>query len=83
MDELACLTRDAPTEPVVRALLGRAVNRLHVLCASLLYRQYPRLTRWPLNLQSEEMLSEVVERLMKAMWSIRPRTVLHFFARAT
>jgi RNA polymerase sigma-70 factor (ECF subfamily) len=49
LDELA---GDLPTEPVVRALLDRAVRRLHQLCASLLYKSYPRLTRPPLNLQS-------------------------------
>jgi RNA polymerase sigma-70 factor (ECF subfamily) len=82
LDELARLPADAPAEPVVRALLGRAVHRLHALCASLLYRQYPRLTRGPLNLQSEEMLAEVIERLMKAMRSVRPQTVRQFFALA-
>ncbi|HYO11548.1 MAG TPA: sigma-70 family RNA polymerase sigma factor [Tepidisphaeraceae bacterium] len=82
LDELARLPAGAPAEPIVRALLGRAVDRLHALCATLLYRQYPRLTRGPLNLQSEEMLAEVVERLIKAMRSTRPRTVRHFFALA-
>jgi RNA polymerase sigma-70 factor (ECF subfamily) len=82
LDGLARLPADAPADPVVRALLGRAVNRLHSLCASLLYRQYPRLTRGPLNLQSEEMLGAVVERLIKAMRSARPPTVRHFFALA-
>jgi RNA polymerase sigma factor (sigma-70 family) len=82
LDGLARLPADAPAEPVVRALLGRAVDRLHTLCASLLYRHYPRLTRGPLNLQSEEMLSAVVERLIKAMRSVRPPTVRHFFALA-
>ncbi len=53
LDELA---RDRPAEPVVRALLERAVHRLHELCAALLHRSYPRLTRPPLNLQVEEML---------------------------
>lgn len=50
------LVGDAPTEPVIRALLDRAVRRLHIVCASLLHRSYPRLTRPPLNLQSDEML---------------------------
>jgi RNA polymerase sigma factor (sigma-70 family) len=67
---------------VVRALLSRAVDRLHTLCASLLYRSYPRLTHGPLNLQSEEMLGAVVERLIKAMREIRPKTVREFFALA-
>src|SRR6516165_8936007 len=42
LDELA---GDSPAEPAVRALLGRAVRRLHQLCAALLYKGYPRLTR--------------------------------------
>jgi RNA polymerase sigma-70 factor (ECF subfamily) len=39
---------DSPAEPIVRALLDRAVRRLHLLCATLLHRSYPRLTRPPL-----------------------------------
>ena len=49
LDELA---GDSPAEPVVRALLDRAVRRLHQLCAALLYRNYPRLTRPPAELAS-------------------------------
>ena len=49
LDELAA---DSPAEAVVRALLDRAVYRLQKLCATLLYRSYPRLTRPPANLQS-------------------------------
>jgi RNA polymerase sigma factor (sigma-70 family) len=79
LDELA---GDAPAEPVVRALLDRAVRRLHQLCATLLYRSYPRLTRPPLNLQADEMLSAVVERLLKALRQARPGTVRQFFALA-
>ena len=79
LDELA---GDAPAEPIVRALLDRAVLRLHQLCATLLYRGYPRLTRPPLNLQSDEMLSAVVERLLKALREARPATVRQFFALA-
>ena len=45
LDELA---GDAPAEPIVRALLDRAVPRLHLLCARLLHRSYPRL-RQPLR----------------------------------
>ncbi len=76
------LVGDAPTEPIVRALLDRAVLRLHQLCATLLYRGYPRLTRPPLNIQSDEMLSAVVERLLKALREARPATVRQFFALA-
>jgi RNA polymerase sigma-70 factor (ECF subfamily) len=79
LDELA---GDAPAEPVVRALLGRAVRRLHQLCATLLLRSYPRLTQPPLNLQVDEMLSAVVERLLKALGAARPGTVRQFFALA-
>lgn len=79
LDELA---DDVPAEPVVRALLGRAVRRLHQLCATLLHRHYPRLTRPPLNLQSEELLGAVVERLLKALREARPAGVREFFALA-
>ncbi|MFT3882409.1 MAG: sigma-70 family RNA polymerase sigma factor [Gemmatales bacterium] len=79
LDQLA---GDSPAEPVVRALLDRAVRRLHQLCATLLHRSYPRLAGPPLNLQSEEMLSAVVERLIKAMREVHPGTVRQFFALA-
>jgi RNA polymerase sigma-70 factor (ECF subfamily) len=80
LDELA---GNAPAEPVVRALLDRAVRRLHYLCATLLYRSYPRLVRPPLNLQADELLDAVVERLLKALRQARPRTVRQFFALAS
>jgi RNA polymerase sigma factor (sigma-70 family) len=76
------LAQDSPAEPVVRALLDRAVRRLHLLCATLLYRSYPRLTQPPLNLQTEELLGAVAERLLKALREARPRTVREFFALA-
>jgi RNA polymerase sigma-70 factor (ECF subfamily) len=80
LDELA---GDAPAEPVVRALLDRAVRRLHLMCASLLHRSYPRLTRPPLNLEADELLGAVVERLLKALREARPATVRQFFALAS
>lgn len=73
---------DAPSEPVVRALLERSAARLQVLCTTMLLRQYPRLTRPPLNLQSDELLSAVVERLLKAMREVHPETPRQFFALA-
>jgi RNA polymerase sigma-70 factor (ECF subfamily) len=76
------LTSESPAEPIVRALLDRAVRRLHQLCANLLYRSYPRLTRPPLNLQTDELLGAVVERLLKALREIRPTTARQFFALA-
>jgi RNA polymerase sigma-70 factor (ECF subfamily) len=79
LDELA---GDTPAEQAVRALLDRAVNRLHQLCASLLHRSYPRLARPPLNLQADELLGAVVERLLKALREARPQTVRQFFALA-
>ena len=80
LDELG---GDAPAESAVRALLGRAVGRLHELCAALLHRSYPRLTRPPLNLQADELLGAVVERLLKALREVRPGTVRQFFALAS
>jgi len=82
LDDLAGVQGSSPAEPVVRELLGRAAERLHLLCATLLYRSYPRLTHAPLNLRSEEMLSAVVERLLKALRNVRPATVRQFFALA-
>jgi RNA polymerase sigma-70 factor (ECF subfamily) len=76
------LTGEAPAQPVVRLLLDRAFLRLQRLCATLLYHDYPRLTRPPHNLQTDELLSAVVERLLKALREARPRTVREFFALA-
>jgi hypothetical protein len=79
LDELA---GDSPAEPIVQALLDRAVRRLHLLCATLLHRSYPRLTQPPMNLQADELLGAVAERLLKAMREARPQTVGQFFALA-
>jgi RNA polymerase sigma factor (sigma-70 family) len=79
LDELG---GDSPAEPIVRALLGRAVRRLHLLCATLLYRSYPRLTQPPLNVEADELLGAVAERLLKALREARPRTVRQLFALA-
>jgi RNA polymerase sigma-70 factor (ECF subfamily) len=77
---LNALAGDQPAEPIVRALLDRSVRRLHIRCANLLYRRYRRLTLPPLNLQPDELLDAVVERLLKAMRTARPQTVRQFFA---
>jgi RNA polymerase sigma-70 factor (ECF subfamily) len=79
---LDALAADTPAEPIVRAVLDQSVRRLHLLCATLLYRSYPRLTRPPLNLQADELLSAVAERLLKALREARPHTVRQFFALA-
>jgi RNA polymerase sigma factor (sigma-70 family) len=82
LDQLVHLSGDAPVEPVIRALVGRSVDRLHLLCSSLLLRSYPRLTLPPANLQTDEMLSSVVDRMLKALREVRPTTVRQFFALA-
>ena len=63
----------------MRALVDRSVRRLLQLCAKLLNRNYSRLSLPPLNLQPDEILSPVVESLLKAMRSVRPQTAYHFF----
>jgi RNA polymerase sigma-70 factor (ECF subfamily) len=79
---LDALAGDTPAEPIVQALLERAAHRLQVLCAHLLHRSYPRLTKPPLNLATDELLGGVVEGLLRTLRSIRPQTVRQFFALA-
>jgi RNA polymerase sigma-70 factor (ECF subfamily) len=79
---LEALQGDTPAEPLIRALLERAVNRLRLLCATLLHRSYPRLTQPPLNLETDELLDGVVAGLLTALRSVRPQTVRQFFALA-
>ncbi len=79
---LDALQGDAAAEPLIRELLERAVDRLRLLCASLLRRSYPRLTQPPLNLETDELLGGVVAGLLKALREVRPRTVRQFFALA-
>ena len=64
---LDALAAGTPADPVIRDLLDRAVRRLRLLAATLLHGSYPRLTRPPLNLESDELLGAVVERLLKAL----------------
>jgi RNA polymerase sigma-70 factor (ECF subfamily) len=79
---LDALAGDSPAEAIVKALLDKSARRLHLLCSTWLYQKYPRLTRPPVNLAAEEMLSALVERLLKALRSIRPSTVRQFFGLA-
>ena len=79
---LDALAGDADAEPIIRSLLERSASRLQMLSANLLHRSYPRLARPPLNLQSDELLSAVVERLLKALRKVRPGNVRQFFALA-
>ncbi len=79
---LVALAGDTPADPIIRALLDGAIHRLQLLCTNLLYRSYPRLMQPPLNLQPDDLLGAVVERLLKAMREARPQTVRQFFALA-
>jgi RNA polymerase sigma factor (sigma-70 family) len=82
LDKLAGLSGDAIVDPVIEALIGQSVTRLHIACTSLLFRSYPRLTQPPLNLESDELLGAVVERLFRALRATRPQTVRGFFGLA-
>jgi RNA polymerase sigma-70 factor (ECF subfamily) len=79
---LDALPGDQAAEPIVRELLERAVGRLRLLCATLLYQSYPRLTHPPVNLETDELLGGVVARLLTALRATRPPTVRRFFALA-
>ena len=69
---LDALPGDAAAEPLVRELLERSAGRLRLLCGTLLYKSYPRLTRPPVNLEADELLGEVVARLLTALRTVRP-----------
>src|SRR5262245_3628208 len=78
----ALLADDPAAEQKIRELLERAVGRLRLLCANLLHRSYPRLTRPPTNLETDELLGGVVAALLNALRTVRPKTVRQFFALA-
>ena len=69
-------------DPVIRELLSRAVDRIRISSTSLLMRSYPRLTQPPMGVEADEVLSNVVERLMKALREVRPGSARQFFALA-
>jgi RNA polymerase sigma-70 factor (ECF subfamily) len=79
---LDALQGDGSAEPLIRDLLDKAVQRLRLLCATLLRRSYPRLTQPPTNLETDELLDGVVAGLIKALQTVRPPTVRQFFALA-
>ena len=54
---LDALPGDTAAEPIVWELLEQAAGRLRLLCATFLYKSYPRLTRPPLNLEVRWSLS--------------------------
>src|ERR1700722_16067799 len=72
----------AAADPMVRELLERAAGRLRLLCGRLLHKSYPRLTRPPANLETDELLGAVVVGLLTALRKTRPPTVRRFFALA-
>jgi RNA polymerase sigma-70 factor (ECF subfamily) len=71
---------DNAAEPIIRDLLKRAAGRLRLLCANLLHGSYPRLTRPPVNLETDELLGSVVAGLPMTLRATRPATVRQFFA---
>jgi RNA polymerase sigma-70 factor (ECF subfamily) len=79
---LDALPADPAAELIIRELLDRAVCRLRLLCATLLYKSYPRLTLPPVNLETDELLGGVVAGLLTALRTTRPQSVRHFFALA-
>jgi RNA polymerase sigma-70 factor (ECF subfamily) len=80
--DLAQASGQSTAEPLVRAVLARAVERLRLLCATMLHRSYPRLARGPVNLEADDLLGAVVERLLKALEKARPENVRQFFGLA-
>jgi RNA polymerase sigma-70 factor (ECF subfamily) len=79
---LDALPGNEAAEPLVRELLERAAGRLRLLCGTFLYKSYPRLTRPPVNLETDELLGGVVAGLLAALRTTRPPTVRQFFALA-
>jgi RNA polymerase sigma-70 factor (ECF subfamily) len=80
---LDALSDDVAAEPIIHELLDRAVGRLRLLCATYLYRSYPRLARPPVNLETDDLLGGVVAGLITALRTIRPQNVRQFFALAS
>ena len=76
---LDALPGDTAAEPIVRELLEQAAGRL---CTTFLYKSYPRLTRPPVNLETDELLGGIVAGLLTALRTTRPPTVRRFFALA-
>jgi RNA polymerase sigma-70 factor (ECF subfamily) len=79
---LDALPGDAAAETIVRELLEQAAGRLRLLCGTLLHKSYPRLTRPPANLETDELLGGVVAGLLTALRTTRPPTVRRFYALA-
>jgi RNA polymerase sigma factor (sigma-70 family) len=82
LGQLAQLEDSSAAERIIESLIESSVSRLHLLSRILLARSYPRLMRPPLNLQPEEVLSAVVDRLLRALRDVRPTNVRQFYALA-
>ncbi|HEY5768531.1 MAG TPA: hypothetical protein VIS71_01680 [Terrimicrobium sp.] len=76
---LDALPGDTAAEPIVREPLKQAAGRL---CTTLLYKSYPRLTRPPVNLETDELLGGIVSRAAHGPADDPPPTVRRFFALA-
>lgn len=70
---------DEAVERLVRDLLAEACQRLQKQCEVGLHRDYPRLLKHPYNVNADELLSGVVERLIKSLRNARPTTARAFF----
>jgi RNA polymerase sigma factor (sigma-70 family) len=67
---------------ILQGLFDRTAMRLQALCGKILHGKYSRLARPPFNLRVDELFSDLMERLLKAMQKVRPNNVAHFFALA-
>src|SRR5215510_2706960 len=79
---LDALPGDSAAEPIIRELLEQAAGRLRLLCGAFLHKSYPRFTRPPVNMETDELLGGVVAGLLTALRKTRPPTVRRFFALA-
>jgi RNA polymerase sigma-70 factor (ECF subfamily) len=79
---LDALPGDAAAEPIIRELLEQAAGRWRLLCGTRLHKSYPRLTRPPANLDTDELLGDVVAGLLTALRKTCPPIVRRFFALA-
>jgi hypothetical protein len=70
---LDALLGDTAADPIVRELLDRSAGRLRLLCANHLRQSYPRQTRPPVDLETDELLGGVVAGPLAALRIMRPR----------
>lgn len=82
LNRLARATEDSDARQIVLELVSVGAGRILLLCGSTLSRRYPRLANGPFNVQPDDLLGAVVERLIKAMRNVRPLHAREFFALA-